>query len=341
LGCWSLCEEGALSRVARGIAGLTGLAIGCLAASLSQGISGDLPTGQLEYSQFSNLQPGQIWLLLDRAEYWAIPLPFPPTYYATVQTSSTAALRSTLHDLIDDHTVYHYTTPATPDDPGFKVDTWDIIALADAHPLAPRHVLDLYLNGTFDRQYGGVTTSRYYYNREHSWPSSLGFDSDRSPAYADCHSLFAAYFRYNGSRSDSFYNICAQGICKPTQENLGRGGEDVCNMFCTQGPGWQIWEGRRGDVARAMFYMAIRYEGDAESEPDLELTNDIDRIAPCSAWQTQATAYMGLLSVLLEWHKNDPVDDLERRRNTIVYLFQGNRNPFVDHPEWVSMVFGG
>ena len=48
MGCWSLCEEGALPRVARGIAGLTGLAIGCLAASLSQGISGGLPTRQLE-----------------------------------------------------------------------------------------------------------------------------------------------------------------------------------------------------------------------------------------------------------------------------------------------------
>ena len=56
---------------------------------------------------------------------------------------------------------------------------------------------------------------------------------------------------------------------------------------------------------------------------------------------TAGTAYMGRLSVLLEWHEADPVDDDERLRNEVIYRFQGNRNPFVDHPEWVECLFEG
>jgi len=89
-----------------------------------------------------------------------------------------------------------------------------------------------------------------------------------------------------------------------------------------------------------MFYMDVRYEGDRTDnfgvpEPDLILTDDANLI------QTTATspAYMGLLSVLLDWHTQDPVDDIERRRNEEVFAYQTNRNPFVDHPEWVACIF--
>jgi endonuclease I len=80
----------------------------------------------------------------------------------------------------------------------------------------------------------------------------------------------------------------------------------------------------------------------AANEPDLELTSDRSEQATyCKqCYSSGGTAYMGLLDVLLEWHAVDPVDNHERRRNTVVYLFQGNRNPFVDHPEWVEDIFG-
>jgi len=320
-------------RIGRRVLAAAWLVFAICGVAIGQGISADPLIGQLEYTQFSNLQPNEAWLLLDQAEYWAVPLTYPMDYYASVQTSSKAVFLSSLHDLIDAHESFDYSTQETPDDSEFEVDTWDIVALADAYPDAPSYVIDLYLNGVFERQDKGVTFARHY-DREHSWPKSLGFSSESSPAYTDCHHLFAAYSRYNSSRSNKPYGSCPEGTCKPTEENLSRGGESSCCRGCTHV--WQPWEGRRGDVARAMFYMAVRYEGDIAKEPDLELTDDLSQIGTCSAWRTQDTAYMGLLSVLLEWHEADPVDDLERRRNTVIFLFQGNRNPFVDHPEWVT-----
>ena len=93
-----------------------------------------------------------------------------------------------------------------------------------------------------------------------------------------------------------------------------------------------------------MFYMDVRYEGGqhgatAHPEPDLMLTEDEALIEASRTGANEATGYMGMQSVLLEWHRQDPVTDLERRRNDVVFGFQGNRNPFVDHPEWVDVLF--
>jgi hypothetical protein len=80
-----------------------------------------------------------------------------------------------------------------------------------------------------------------------------------------------------------------------------------------------------------MFYMDVRYEGGA-SEPDLVATEGVYQI-------TSATNFMGRLSALLLWHEVDPVDSAEQLRNERVFTYQHNRNPFVDHPEWVREIF--
>ena len=94
---------------------------------------------------------------------------------------------------------------------------------------------------------------------------------------------------------------------------------------------WEPRDSEKGDVARMLFYMAVRYEGE-DGEPDLELSDEVN---------TAPTPFHGRLSTLLEWHENDPVDDWERRRNDIIYIdFQNNRNPFIDHPEFVDLIWG-
>lgn len=323
------------------------LAFGHAASVQDRGVKADLTIEPLDLAALRQLDPVELWTRLDGAEYWAIPREAPDDYYADADLSSAAALRSWLHNRIDDHVVFPYTHSSRPGHSNHRVDVWDIVAIADAHPEHARdRVLDLYKNDTLDRQEAGLTRGRRY-DREHSWPKSLGFpdqDNDNA-AYSDCHHLFAAYQPYNASRSNKPYgeDVADPAVRKITEENLDRGGplmDEPDSSNYSFRDRWQVWMGRRGDLARVMFYMDVRYDG-GPNEPDLILTNDITQITMRNVWQSGGQAFMGLLPVLLKWHAEDPVDDLERRRNAVIFLFQGNRNPFVDHPEWVGPIFGG
>ena len=266
----------------------------------------------------------------------------PPHYYDAVDPTNAATLRQTLHDVIDDHTRFPYTSSST--------DTWDILEAADQDPSNANNILDVYRNTSISKQGGGNS----FYNREHSWPKSYGFPNNNSTnyPYTDCHALFLSDSGYNSSRSNKPYRSCGPACNeKPSEENNGQGGGTGVfpgNSNWTTGSftsgTWETWRGRRGDVARALFYMDVRYEGGTHggtgaSEPDLILTNDETLIANSNTGNNEAVAHMGMLSVLLAWHAQDPVDDLERQRNNAVHSRQGNRNPFMDHPEWVACVF--
>jgi endonuclease I len=261
----------------------------------------------------------------------------PAGYYDSVDTSSPSALRNTLHQVIDDHTRYPYTSTA--------VDTWDVLEIADENIDNAAQVITVYENDSNGKQGGGNS----FYNREHSWPKSYGFPNDGSSnyPYTDMHHLFIADSGYNSSRSNKPFDVCTSGCSeKVTLVNNSRGGPGHSNWTAgsfTQGA-WEVWDSRRGDIARAMFYMDVRYEGGnhgitGHSEPDLILTDNRTLIDNSNTGNNESVAYMGLMSVLILWHQQDPVDDIERQHNEAVASFQGNRNPFVDHPEWVECVF--
>lgn len=268
----------------------------------------------------------------------------PPTsYYSSVNPSNPTALRSSLHAVIDDHIRFPYTSS--------NVDTWNILEEADEDPTQPDFILDLYRNASYEKAGGGNSN----YNREHAWPNSYGFPQDNSAnyPYTDCHALFLADDGYNSSRGNNPYRTC-NATCteRTTVANHGRGGGSGSypgnsNWRTGSGPAgiWETWIGRRGDVARALFYMDVRYEGGSHgvtgtAEPDLILTDDLGRIATSGGINTEV-AYMGELATLLAWNAQDPVDNLERRRNDVVESFQTNRNPFIDHPEWAACLFQG
>ncbi|MFT4925994.1 MAG: endonuclease I/PKD repeat protein [Phenylobacterium sp.] len=260
----------------------------------------------------------------------------PSGYYDSANTSTQSALHNSLHQIIDDHTRFPYTSSAT--------DTWDILEAADEDPDNSNNVIDIYKNASYGKEGGGNS----FYNREHSWPKSYGFPSDGSSnyAYTDTHHLFIADSSYNSSRSNKPYANCTGCSEKTTLVNNGRGGSGQSNWTAGsfEDGSWQTWSGRKGDTARALMYMAVRYEGGTHgvtghSEPDLILTDDRSLIGSSSTGSNISVAYMGLRSVLLQWHKDDPVDAFEQRHNDTVYLYQGNRNPFVDHPEYATCVF--
>jgi endonuclease I len=268
----------------------------------------------------------------------------PPGYYDSVDASSTAALRATLHAVIDDHTKIPYSSAS-------GVDTWIVLELADEDPNDPARVLDVYKNAS----YAKVGAGNPNYDREHSWPNSYGFPDDlvSNYPYSDCHTLFICNGGYNSSRGNKPYRACPSGcVEKPTDVNDGAGGgsgtypgnSNWSSGITGTAGSWETWNGRRGDVARAAMYMDLRYEGGFHgvtgyAEPDLVLTDDESLIADGNTGQNESVAHMGMLSVLLQWHAEDPVDAREAARNDVVYSFQGNRNPFIDHPEWAYVAF--
>jgi endonuclease I len=261
-----------------------------------------------------------------------------------VDTSSPAALRASLHVIIDDHQRYPYTSGGT--------DTWDILEHAMEDPNNAGRILDVYHNEDYTKVGGGNSN----YDREHTWPHSFGFPNygGTNYPYTDCHMLMLCDSTYNSSRGNKPFRACGGGCDElVTVVNNGQGGQGggyPGNSNWRSSAGnlgtFEVWSGRRGDVARALLYADVRYEGgnhgsSGASEPDLILTDDESLIIASQTGQNESVAHMGMLSVLLQWHEDDPVDTWERRRNDVVFGYQHNRNPFVDHPEWVACLFLG
>lgn len=253
-------------------------------------------------------------------------------YYGAANTISAAALRSSLHGIIDDHNKVSYT------------GIWAVIAQAEQDPMNSSRVLEIYKNASYVK----ATSGNNFYNREHTWPKSLGFPDDGSTnlPYSDGHHLFASDITYNSARGNKYFGNCASGCTEyATQLNFNQGGGSGSypgNSNWTNSTVWQTWSKRKGDVARAVFYMDVRYEGGnhggtGNAEPDLRLTDTASLITQSNGNAT--VAYMGLLSVILQWHIDDPVDDREVLRNQFVFNAQGNRNPFIDRPEWVKCIY--
>jgi endonuclease I len=238
-------------------------------------------------------------------------------------------LHDIIHGIIDDHQYYPYTDSST--------DTWDIIWEADEDPNNSDNIIDIYKNTSFPKNDGT-------WNREHLWPKSYGFPDENlcNYPYTDCHHLIACASDYNSARSNNPFDFCLVDCTEypvpgyPESSNWMKGSGNTGT--------WEVWDHRKGDIARAMFYMDVRYDGGTHgitgcSEPDLILTDNRSLIVTSST--NQSVGYMGILSTLLQWHADDPVDDKERNRNDVIYGFQGNRNPFIDHPEWVCDIWGG
>ena len=264
------------------------------------------------------------------------------SYYNRVNTSSPEQLRCSLNTVIRGHTVYPYS--------GGTTSTWNILEIADEDPNNSGRILDVYKNRSYlkgsDR---AGTGSGVTYNREHTWPNSLGFSSTTGnlglphAPYTDTHMLYLSDTQYNADRGNDPYANCtlASGCGeRVTEVNNGSGGGSGVypgNSNWTNGSSFQTWGKRKGDMARAVMYMAIRYEGGQhpttnQNEPDLELTDTRSLIVGTSS----SPAYMGLLADLLQWHQADPPDVAELARNQVIFSFQGNRNPFIDHPEWAT-----
>lgn len=230
-------------------------------------------------------------------------------YYADTTGRSGEELKSALNEIIRGHRKYSYT-PCV----------WDILQEADVDPLNSGNVIAFYTGRSIPksrRDRGGNDQDAW--NREHIWSKSKGFPKKSQHAYTDAHHIRAADKSVNTDRSNNDF------------EN---GGElDIECGDCREGDGtWEPPDRVKGDTARMMFYMVVRYEGNDESRtPDLEL---VDRLTH------SGEPHFGKVCTLFSWHQADPVSAEERTRNDVVHSWQGNRNPFIDHPEFAQAIWG-
>ncbi|MDE6660565.1 MAG: endonuclease [Anaeroplasmataceae bacterium] len=230
-------------------------------------------------------------------------------YYEPMNGHLDSTFKTTLHKLLKDtHTIKRSYS-----------QLWDDLAKLDQDPNNKDNILCIYTGRSIpianrDKGSGGSNI----WNREHSWPNSHGFSSQDYYAYTDLHHLFASEKNINATRGNKDFNYVQNG-------NHDTYGNKWDNTF------FEPRDEVKGDLARAMFYLVVRYDDPAEL--DLELSET------ATGSSSNKTGQLGILSVLLEWNILDPVSEEEKARNEKAYSIQGNRNPFVDYPEWISYLY--
>ena len=255
--------------------------------------------------------------------YGNVQYDIPQEYYIEANGKSGEDLKETIHQIIANHVAFPYTSSST--------DTWDILQQSDQDPDNNNNILLVYTDRSQDKGYrdGCNCYSNYEngthansWNREHVWPKSHGFPDEDDNAYTDVHNLKPSDRSVNSSRGTKDYDFGGSQHSEATD-------------CLTDSDSWEPSDSVKGDIARILFYMVVRYDPGYDHNNnsfDLEL---VDYTTP-----NNNDPILGKLSSLIQWHYDDPVDDFEINRNEIIYEFQENRNPFIDHPNLVSFIWG-
>ncbi len=228
-------------------------------------------------------------------------------YYSSVIGLTGNALKSGLNELTKGHTRLTYD------------QVWAALKYTDEDPDNTENVILFYTGRSQDKDlnssYGNTGDM---WNREHIWPKSHGFPKSSQYAYTDIQHLRPADASVNSTRSNKDYDVGGDSI---TESPENRRDSDS----------FEPRDAVKGDAARMIFYMDVRYEGnDLTNTPDLEIVDYTD---------TPNEPILGKLCTLLSWHNQDPVDEWEIRRHARAFEIQKNRNPFIDNPDWANELY--
>jgi endonuclease I len=239
----------------------------------------------------------------------------------SVLEAQVAAGWSSLHELLSRrHKVIPYSSSTS-------IDCWDALRVLDKSPANVSMVRLIYAQKDVLGSKYGTSTS---WNREHVWPKSFGVGYS-GPDTSDLHSLRASDWNINSARGNLVYGNCDS--CE-SPAHVEADPTTAKNSVEFRPPALA-----RGDLARSLFYMALRYGVNPFANDSAVVESGTERLAlsdcPCKYTYT-----MGILSDLIQWHREDPPSTQEIERNSILCEdFQGNRNPFIDFPGLVSVFF--
>ena len=256
--------------------------------------------------------------------------PTPTGYYVTAQGLSGYALKTELYNIIKDHNAQGYSAiwnfyDSSARDKYFENDN----SILDMYSEKPNGS-DSYNYAAVSDQCGNYSGEGGCYNREHSFPKSW-FGGTIEPMNSDVHHIYATDGYVNSKRSNfPFGEVASASFTSTNGSKLG----SAASSLNYSGTVFEPIDEFKGDFARAYFYMATRYEN------------------VIGTWQTKTTSSNAVLNgssnqvfeswvvaMLLDWHNSDPVSQMELDRNQAAFEFQGNRNPYIDHPEFVEMIW--
>lgn len=249
----------------------------------------------------------------------------PAGYYNSANGLSGAALKTELSNIITNGHVdkgYNglWTGYKTTDiDKDYENDG----TILDIYSERPSGV-DPYNYTPGSDQCGTYSTEGNCYNREHIVPQSLF--NQASPMVADIHFIRATDGKVNGMRSN--YPFGKVGSASFTSQNGSKLGTSASSGY--SGTVFEPIDEFKGDVARMIFYFVTRYQSKLSTFSSGNMLGS-STFPGLQTWE---------LNVLLAWHNQDPVSQAEIKRNNASYAFQGNRNPFIDNPNYVNLIWG-
>jgi hypothetical protein len=243
--------------------------------------------------------------------YGVVTPTIPAGYYSSLEGLSGAVLKQALQNIIANPSIVHAHSYG---------DIETILKTADQNPANSGQVWLMYVEqprSKIDFQTGNSNIG--VWNREHIWPQSRGGFQDGTSSFSDGINIWLPTNADDilAGHADAHHLRAEDGA-----ENSLRSNRDYGSDY--NGPIGNLgsW---KGDVARSLFYMAVRYNG-----LNLVNGNPADTII----------GQMGDLASLLTWNSTDPSDDFEMNRNNYIYTWQNNRNPFIDYPNLAEYIFG-
>jgi len=252
-------------------------------------------------------------------------------YYDNITSQAGYALKTELHNLINDHSSQGYSALWT----FYESHSLDVYfenngSILDIYSENPKSSDSKSFTKVSD-QCGNYSSEGDCYNREHSFPKSW-FGGKIEPMNSDVHHIYATDGFVNSKRSGfPFGEVATASFTSTNNSKLG----SSTPSLGYNGTVFEPIDEFKGDLARAYFYMAARYENVISSWQnnsvygDAILDGSSDQVF--ELWQ---------LAMLKRWHTDDPVSQKEIDRNEAAFGHQGNRNPFVDHPEYVEYIWG-
>ena len=247
----------------------------------------------------------------------------PSGYYSTA-TGTGYTLKTQLYNKIKGHIDNGYSglwaTYATSDRDNQYENDNSVIDIYSENPTGP----DPYKYTINTNQCGTYSVEGNCYNREHIVPQSTF--NNAAPMVSDAHHIPPADGKVNGIRSNYPHGKVA--VASITTRNGSKLGTSGVSGYT--GTVFEPINEFKGDIARMYFYFATRYENTVASYTGFAMFNGTSNQAFKPAF----------LNMLKTWHANDPVSAREIARNKAIYLRQGNRNPYIDHPEYVEKIWG-